>query len=161
MFRTWCCLASRLPRHVETSLGDCSLWYDLNDQSLWIGGETISTVAGGQEWFGFGSGDFVDGATAKDVLTDPAGRWYRFCLEGACSEINLIFESDRKLGDDLKNLQVWNKAVLITFCLCVACLCILNPVLLSFATGADDEGLPRANGRCRGNRDGHGSHQGR
>ena len=141
-------------RHVETSLGDCSLFYDLADHTLWVGGDKISTIAAQHEWLGFGSGDFVEGATAKDVLTDPSGRWYCYNLEGGTADVSLIFECDRKLSDEIKNLQVWNKAG-----------CLLNePSLLcsccEFVSGDDDQSLPGGNGGCRGDYHFHGPHQG-
>ena len=100
---------------MESTLGDCVLFYDVDDDSMWVGGEKIVTVGPDHEWLGFGSGDFVEGATAKDVLQDSSGRWYRYCLSGSTSDIILIFEADRALSDELKNLQVWNKAGLFLF----------------------------------------------
>ena len=96
-------------RTLEMSLGDCQLYYDSNDCSLWIGGDKLTSVEPQSELMGFGSGDFAEGATAKDVLSDPSGRWFRYSLQGPLADTNVIVECDRKLPDEVKGLPVWNK----------------------------------------------------
>ncbi|CAE7786127.1 unnamed protein product [Symbiodinium microadriaticum] len=94
---------------IEASMGDYSLLYDPDDASLWVHSEKISSIAANTEWMGFGSGDFADGATANDVLSDPGGRWFRYALTGPMKDVFIIPECDRTLPDELKNLTVWNK----------------------------------------------------
>ncbi|CAE7539539.1 unnamed protein product [Symbiodinium sp. CCMP2592] len=96
---------------LETTCGDVSLYYDSDDNSLWVGSDRICGIAAKTEWLGFGSGNFVDGPTAKDVLSDANGRWYRYSLAGPMSDVIVIFESDRKLPEELKSLPIWNQAV--------------------------------------------------
>ena len=62
------------------------------------------------EFFGFGSGDFIDGATAKDILSDPTGRWFRYSLDANMKDLQVIVECDRKLPEDVRNLSIFNKA---------------------------------------------------
>ncbi|OLQ08636.1 hypothetical protein AK812_SmicGene7853 [Symbiodinium microadriaticum] len=99
------------PRLLESTCGDVSLFYDTDENSLWVGADKICGIPAKAEWLGFGSGNFVDGPTAKDVLSDANGRWYRYSLAGPLSDVIVIFESDRKLPDEIKALSVWNQAV--------------------------------------------------
>ncbi|CAE7817627.1 unnamed protein product [Symbiodinium sp. CCMP2592] len=96
---------------LETTCGDVALYYDSDDNTLWVGSDRICAIPPKTEWFGFGSGNFVDGPTAKDVLSDANGRWYRYSLAGALSDVTVIFECDRKLPEELKSLPMWNQAV--------------------------------------------------
>ena len=98
-------------RLIETTCGDVTLYYDADDNTLWVGSERICGIPPKTEWLGFGSGNFVDGPTAKDVLSDANGRWYRYTLAGPLSDVIVIFECDRKLPDELKSLPIWNQAV--------------------------------------------------
>ena len=88
---------------------DFSMLYDLDESSLWINSDRIANIASNTEFFGFGSGDFADGATANDVLSDPTGRWFRYSLAGSVKDAMIIVECDRKLPEDVKNLAVWNR----------------------------------------------------
>lgn len=101
-------------RILETTCGDVSLFYDTDENSLWVGGDRICGIPARAEWLGFGSGNFVEGSTAKDVLSDAAGRWYRFALDGPMSHVFAIFEYDRKLPEELKALSIWNQAARLT-----------------------------------------------
>ncbi|CAE7444482.1 unnamed protein product [Symbiodinium sp. CCMP2456] len=93
-------------RLLESTCGDVNLYYDPDENTLWVGSDRICGIPAKTEWLGFGSGNFVDGPTAKDVLSDGNGRWYRYSLAGPLSDVFVIFESDRKLSDDLKSLPV-------------------------------------------------------
>ena len=103
------------PRLLESTCGDVSLFYDTDENSLWVGADKICGIPAKAEWLGFGSGSFLDGATAKDVLSDAAGRWFRYSLEGPLADVFAIFEFDRKLPDEIKALSVWNQAGWFTF----------------------------------------------
>ena len=83
--------------------------YDVDEASLWVHSEKIAAIPANSEWMGFGSGDFADGATANDVLSDPSGRWFRYGLTGPMRDIMIIVEVDRTLPEELKQLSVWNK----------------------------------------------------
>lgn len=98
-------------RLLEASMGDYSLLYDPDDASLWVHSDKIASIPANTEWLGFGSGDFADGATANDILSDPSGRWFRYGLGGPMKDVLIIAECDRTLPDEVKNLTVWNKVV--------------------------------------------------
>ncbi|CAE7214672.1 unnamed protein product, partial [Symbiodinium sp. CCMP2456] len=97
---------------LEASMGDYSLLYDPDDASLWVHSDKIASIPANTEWLGFGSGDFADGATANDILSDPSGRWFRYGLGGPMKDVLIIAECDRTLPDEVKNLTVWNKVVM-------------------------------------------------
>lgn len=90
-------------------MGDYTLLCDLEDASLWVHSEKIAAIPLNTELLGFGSGDFADGATANDVLSDPSGRWFRYALTGPSKDVRVIVGCDRTLPEDLKHLPVWNK----------------------------------------------------
>ena len=110
LFRSMLLLRLNL-RLVETSCGDACLLYDMEDSSLWLGSDKITAIPHDAEWMGFGSGDFVDGATANDVLSDPLGRWFRYAVEGNLADLKMVFEHDRKLPEEVRKLPLWNKAL--------------------------------------------------
>ena len=117
---------------------DFSMLYDLDEASLWINSDRITNIPSNMEFFGFGSGDFADGATANDVLSDPNGRWFRYCLTGPVKDLLVIVECDRKLPEEVKGLAIWNKVTemqsmsLSQHCVCV-CVCMQVPVDFSCA----------------------------
>ncbi|CAE7240032.1 unnamed protein product [Symbiodinium sp. CCMP2592] len=96
---------------LETACGDVTLYYDTEENTLWVGSDRICGIPPKAEWFGFGAGDFLDGPTAKDIVSDSNGRWYVYSLSGPLADTIVIFESDRKLSEELKALPVWNQAV--------------------------------------------------
>ncbi|OLP75981.1 hypothetical protein AK812_SmicGene44142 [Symbiodinium microadriaticum] len=96
-------------RLLECVMTDFSMLYDLDEASLWINSDRITNIPSNMEFFGFGSGDFADGATANDVLSDPNGRWFRYCLTGPVKDLLVIVECDRKLPEEVKGLAIWNK----------------------------------------------------
>ncbi|CAE7339927.1 unnamed protein product, partial [Symbiodinium sp. CCMP2456] len=94
---------------IECGMTDFTMLYDMEEASLWINSDRITNIPSNMEFFGFGSGDFADGATANDVLSDPNGRWFRYCLTGSIKDIQVIVECDRKLPEEVKDLAIWNK----------------------------------------------------
>ena len=87
--------------------------YDKDEEALWIkpheqrSSESIE-VKGPQELFGFGSGNFAEGAEAKDVMSDLGGRWVSFNVTSG--EEMCILESDRRLPDSVKKADIFQKA---------------------------------------------------
>ena len=90
-------------------MGDFSLFYVPAESALFVGGDKSGDYPSNMELFGFGSGELVDGATAQHVLSDEAGRFFRVQLQGLNQPA--IFEPDRKLPQEIKNLAIWNKAI--------------------------------------------------
>lgn len=60
-----------------------------------------------RSFFGFGSGDFVKGSEAHDVMTAD-GRWLRYVMESA--DALIILEKQRKTPDHLESATFFNKA---------------------------------------------------
>ncbi|CAE7775676.1 unnamed protein product [Symbiodinium sp. CCMP2592] len=96
---------------MECVFQDFCMLYDVDDASLWIHSDRITNVPSNMEFFGFGSGDFADGATANDVLSDPSGRWFRYSLAGSMKDLLVIVECDRKLPEEVKSRAIWNKVM--------------------------------------------------
>lgn len=78
------------------------------ENELFVWSNENYTVPAGEELFGFGSGEFLKGAEAKDVMSDCEARWLVFDLskDGA----RVIMEHSRKLPEHLRELDLFNKA---------------------------------------------------
>ena len=64
------------------------------------------------EMFSFGSGDFLRGTEAHDVMSDgtSSGRWIPYNMSGPASQTMCLLEEDRKLPDHFKSIDVFNTA---------------------------------------------------
>ena len=62
-----------------------------------------------EELFSFGSGDYVRGAEAQDVMSDVGGRWLCYNFTGLASEHVCIVEHSTKLPGHLKEQDWFNK----------------------------------------------------
>ena len=80
--------------YIRTTLnaGSFSLHLDENEGQLWVGCSTAEyTVPQHTELFGFGSGDFIKGSEAQDVMTAD-GRWPRYFIDS--NEALIILEKE-------------------------------------------------------------------
>ena len=107
-FKLCCSLASWLPRAIESTVGELSLFFDKASSALWIGGDSPGKVPASTELLGYGSGDIQDGPTAADLISDPSGRWFVYELSTFTTQI--IVEADRKLPSEIRSLPVFQKA---------------------------------------------------
>ena len=88
--------------------GSFSLHLDEHEGQLWVGCSTAEyTVPQHTELFGFGSGDFIKGSEAQDVMTAD-GRWVRYFMDS--NEALIILEKQRKTPDHLESATFFNKA---------------------------------------------------
>lgn len=88
--------------------GSFSLHLNENAGQLWVGCSTAEyTVPQHTELFGFGSGDFLKGSEAQDVMTAD-GRWVRYFMDS--NEALIILEKQRKTPDHLESATFFNKA---------------------------------------------------
>lgn len=92
--------------------GTFKLTYDCDQEVLWVSTADNKKkdnfqVKGPIELFGFGSGDFVEGPTARDVQSDLTGRWVAFMV--ASGQEYCILESDRRLPDHIKKMDIFGK----------------------------------------------------
>ena len=67
-------------------------------------------VNSSSELCGFGSGDWAQGGEATDVMSDtsPTGRWLPFLIRSLHD--TCIVEMDKRLPDNLKKVDIYNKA---------------------------------------------------
>ena len=92
-----------------------SLFWDKDSGTLWIGSDKAVGLPAESEILGYGAGEFHEGPTAADVMSDASGRWFMYDLKDLCQPI--IVEADRKLPAEIRSLPVFNK---------VQCLCEQN-----------------------------------
>ena len=106
------------PARITLACGDFRLVLDRDSKDLWVAAETqkeSNTVQASslEELFGFGSGDWVNKSTARDVMTDcsDSGRWLPFCLKDGSQKC--ILEMDRRSPDHVKKADLYNKVLWI------------------------------------------------
>eukprot|EP00438_Fugacium_kawagutii_P015340 Skav217456 [mRNA] locus=scaffold1289:122745:123968:- [translate_table: standard] len=99
--------------------GSFKLVYDVQQEVLWVAAsdgkkrsETFE-MRGPAELFGFGSGDFCEGPTAKDVQSDLTGRWVSFNMSSANDLC--ILEADKRLPEHIRKMDLFGKAPLAFF----------------------------------------------
>ena len=110
---------------VVLACGNFRLIYDKDQETLWLGGdgrkpkdqETFE-ISGPIELFGFGSGEFGEGPTAKDVMSDVQGRWLGYKVQAPSEEC--ILEPDRRLPEHVRNSDIFGKAwqLYLLWCVC-------------------------------------------
>ena len=94
---------------ITLNAGSFSLHLDEKQGQLWIGCSTAPhTVQDHTELFGFGSGEFVKGSEAQDIMTAD-GRWLRYFIES--SDAMVILEKQRKTPDHLEHAAFFNKVL--------------------------------------------------
>ena len=81
----------------------------LADGSLFLHSQENFVVKQHEELFSFGSGDYVRGAEAQDVMSDVGGRWLCYEFSGLASEHYCIVEHSQKLPGHLKEQDWFNK----------------------------------------------------
>ena len=78
---------------------DFSMLYDLDEASLWINSDRITNIPSNMEFFGFGSGDFADGATATRCPLRSERAAVPLLLDRPVKDLLVIVECDRKLPE--------------------------------------------------------------
>ena len=73
------------------------------------------TVAQCTELFGFGSGDFVKGGEANDLMSAAEARWLRYAFEKGDDLV--ILEKQRSSPEHLGGASFFNKASFFRFSL--------------------------------------------
>ncbi|CAK8995879.1 Uncharacterized protein SCF082_LOCUS4551 [Durusdinium trenchii] len=100
-------LESEHPERTTLQCGDFALTLG-SDESLWVGSGEETTVEEKTELWGFGSGDFEKGSSAKDIMSDAASRWVLYALTNS-SDI-VILEKGRRTPEHLEDLT-WNQVI--------------------------------------------------